>query len=173
MTSTATILSCGIPLVSERTAQVIEERKRAEKRLDFVEVELASAIAKGLVAEAKETLRDAPAVFKKHLHRTDDSANVLGFLSAISSAFLTVSPSDGSSHLVLLTSSPLVQTSSSTTVALLFGSDEKKVKEMGDALRNKLGVKGGGKGAKWSGKFIGTWKETVEGAVVEGLLSEL
>ena len=167
------MLSCGISLVPERTTQVIEERKRAEKRLEFVEVELASAIAKGLVTEAKETLRDASAAFKRYLHRTDDSANVLGFLSAISSAFLATLSSDGQSYLILLTSSPLVQTSSSTTVALLFGSDEKKVKEMGDALRRKLGMKGGGKGAKWSGKFIGTWKETVEGAVVGGLLSEL
>jgi misacylated tRNA(Ala) deacylase len=159
-------------LVPDRVSQVIEERKRAEKRVEDVESQLAKAIAQDLVVEGKEAVAHTT-IFKKHVRRTDDSANVLGFLTTISSALLNEWPSGTTPPLVVLTSSPSLQTASSTTVVVVVSPDEKKVKELGDALKTKLGVKGGGKGVRWSGKFVGPWKETKEsvvlGTILEGL----
>ena len=70
-------------------------------------------------------------------------------------------------------SSPSAQTTTSTTVVLVFGSDDKLVKEVGEGLKAKLNVKGGGKGPRWSGKFTSVWKDAREGAVVESLLGGL
>lgn len=154
-----------------RVDQVIDERKRAEKRLSDVEAELAKILAGGLSKEMTQQVGGG--MYKMHLHRTDDSSNVLGFLSAISFEFTNITPIDGKPYLVVLTSSPSVQTASSTTVVLLFGNDDKRVKEAGEVLKSKLGVKGGGKGPKWSGKFMGQWKEVRECIVIEELLSTL
>ena len=132
--------------------------------------ELAGMLAKELLKEkAGEEGSGGIVVYK---HRTDDTPNALGFLTAITTAFtnevstLTSPPS----YLMALSSSPSSQSATSTSVVLLFGSDEKKVKEVGDALRSKLSVKGGGKGQKWSGKFMGVWLDNREGSSVRGLL---
>ncbi|KAF8076335.1 ThrRS/AlaRS common domain-containing protein [Lyophyllum atratum] len=171
LTNTAAILSCGASQVPDRVGQVAEERRKAEKRLDDVEVELARHLADGLVQEMTQTADGD--IYKKHIHRTDDSGNVRGFLSAISFAFGNITSSNAKPHLVVLTSSPSSQSASSTTVVLLFGSDDKKVKEAGDGLKTKLGVKGGGKGVLWSGKYVGVWREAKEGVVLQDLLSGL
>lgn len=71
-------------------------------------------------------------------------------------------------YIVVLSSSPSTQTATSTSTVLVFGSDEAKVKEVGDALKTKLNVKGGGKG-RWSGKFTGVWREKESRAVEEAL----
>ncbi|GLB33757.1 putative tRNA synthetases class II (A) [Lyophyllum shimeji] len=168
LTNTATILSCGAPQVPDRVNQVVDERKRAEKRRDDVEAELARHLADELVKEMAQVPEGG--LHKRHLHRTDDSANVLGFLSAISFAFTNAAASTANPHLVVLTSSPSSQSASSTTVVLLFGSDDKKVKEAGEGLKSRLGVKGGGKGTKWSGKYTGVWREAKESATLQGLL---
>ena len=76
----------------------------------------------------------------------------------------------GRAHLVVLSSSPAMQTAGTTTVVMVLGSDEARVRAAGDALKARLGVKGGGKGTRWSGKFTGVWREAKEGAVVDEIL---
>lgn len=171
LTTTATILSCGAPQVPDRVHQVLDERKKAEKRRDDVEAELARHLADELVKELTHVAEGG--LYKKHIHRADDSGNNLGFLTAISSAFTNSTFSNANPHLIVLTSSPSSQSASSITVVLLFGSDDKIVKETGEGLKLKLGVKGGGKGIKWSGKYVGVWREAKESAVLSDLLANL
>ncbi|KAH0587512.1 Alanyl-tRNA editing protein Aarsd1 [Termitomyces sp. J132] len=156
LTSTASVLSCGVPQVPERVNQVVDERRKAEKRLSDIEAELVQHLAKEIIGEMAQ--RGDGGLFKKIIHRTDDSGNTLGFLSAFSLAFSTLADS-AQPYLILLGSSPSSQTTTSTTIFLLFSSDDKKIKEVGDGLKSKLGVKGGGKGLKWSGKYVGVWRE--------------
>ncbi|KAG6821238.1 hypothetical protein H0H93_002348 [Arthromyces matolae] len=155
LSGASSILSCGAPQVPERITQVVDERRRAEKRVGDVETELAKYLAKDLIDEMQSA---NGALFKQSIYRTDDSGNALGFLSTVLAAF-TSSIESSQPYLLVLVSSPSSQSNSSTTIVLLFGSDDKKVKEAGDALKSKLGVKGGGKGVKWSGKFTGVWRE--------------
>ena len=110
-----------------------------------------------------------------HRHRVDDSANPLGFLTAISTAFMAEAAARDPppAYTVVLSSSPSMQTGTSTTVVMVFGSDDKRVKEVGEALKTKLGVKGGGKGTRWSGKFTGVWKDSREGAAVASVLESI
>ncbi|KAI0751561.1 alanyl-tRNA synthetase domain-containing protein [Daedaleopsis nitida] len=172
LTATSCIMSCGAPLVPERVQQVVDDRKKATKRVEDLEAELAATIASSLVASPR---RDGGAIVL-HRHRIDDSANPLGFLSAITTAFAAkVEGLEGGAppFLLVLSSSPSAQSAASTSVVLVFGSDEKKVKEAGDELKVKLNVKGGGKGSRWSGKFTGVWKDTREGASVAGILEGL
>ncbi|KAK7470703.1 hypothetical protein VKT23_002125 [Stygiomarasmius scandens] len=170
LVDTSSVLSCGPPLVPERVSQVIEERKRAEKRVGDIEVELAKYISRDLFSALTASTE---AVFKKHIHRIDDSGNALGFLSSIASALTAAVQPEMKPHVVVLSSSPSVQTATATTVVLVTGSDDKLVKIAGDALKARLGVKGGGKGQKWSGKFTGVWKENKENAVVDEILTEI
>ncbi|KAJ7498970.1 ThrRS/AlaRS common domain-containing protein [Mycena latifolia] len=169
LTSTAAILSCGTPNVPERVAQVVDDRRNATKRIEEVELELAKYIATDLARE----MQGGDTMFKKHLHRTDDSGTVLAFLTAISSAFSEVVAKSGieTPYLIILSSSPSAQIATNTNVVFILGSDDKRVKEVGDALKTKLGVKGGGKGSKWSGKFGGVWKNGKEDVVINDLLS--
>ena len=126
-------------------------------------------LARDLVGEVVRAGGGGSAV---HRHRTDDTANPLGFLNAISMAFakeVQAARQDGvPPYIVVLSSSPSTQTATSTSTVLVFGSDEAKVKEVGDALKTKLNVKGGGKG-RWSGKFTGVWREKESRAVEEAL----
>ena len=150
---------------------MIDERKKAEKRVDDLEMELARFIADDLVTEMNQ--KDDIQLFRKHISRTDDTVNALGLLSAISFAVADIEASKKRPHVVLLSSTPSSQTPSSTTVVVVFGSDEKVVKEAGEGLKTRLGVKGGGKGIKWSGKFIGVWKKGGRDQELEDLLSRL
>ncbi|KAF8192558.1 ThrRS/AlaRS common domain-containing protein [Pholiota molesta] len=168
LASTAAILSCGPPLVPDRVTQVVEERKKAEKRVADIEQELAEHIAKGLV-------RRSPAL-KHHIHRTDDTGNALGFLNAIAFSLAAILPSAASAsrpYVIVLSSAPSTQTANSTSTVLVLGSEDSKVKTVGDALKMKLSIKGGGKGPRWSGKYIGVWKEKRENTGVEEILSTL
>lgn len=168
LTSTAATLSCGAPNVPERVEQVVDDRKRATKRVEDLEAELAVALAKDMLAPFDG--KAEPIVL--HKHRVDDTSNALGFLSSISTAFVNemANRAEPVPYSVVLASSPSTQTSSTTTVVMIFGTDEKKVKEVGDILKTKLGVKGGGKGTKWSGKFTGVWKSSREGAIIDEAL---
>ncbi|TCD70424.1 hypothetical protein EIP91_003505 [Steccherinum ochraceum] len=172
LTAASLTLSCGAPLVPERVQQVVDDRRKATKRVDDLEKELAENIAAGLVSSVREN-QGSSSVSGTYLRRQriDDSPNPLAFLSLIASEFTTklaesniVTPT-----ILLLSSSPSVQTSTSTTVVLVSGSDATTVKEVGDVLKTKLGVKGGGKGTKWSGKFTGVWKVSREGSTVDEL----
>lgn len=168
LTRTAATMSCGGPQVPERVEQVVDERKRAVKRVEDIEAELASVLAKDIINSAPGEGKE----IALHRHRIDDTANALGFLSAISTAFVNEMSSkpDSLPFLVVLTSSPSSQTATSTSVVLIFGSNEKKVKEVGEGLKKKSNVKGGGKGTRWSGKFTGVWKDSREGAAVAEVL---
>ena len=63
--------------------------------------------------------------------------------------------------------------STSTTSVLVLTSDDARTKAAGDALKAKLGVKGGGRGVRWSGKWTGVWKEAKENTLVEEILQNL
>jgi misacylated tRNA(Ala) deacylase len=158
-------------LVPDRVTQVVDERKKAEKRANDLEIELARFIAEQLVTEMNKGGDNG--LFKKHVSRTDDTANAVGLLSAISFAVADMETLKKRPYVVVLTSSPSSQTPSSTTVVVVFGSDEKVVKEAGEGLKVNLGIKGGGKGVKWSGKFVGVWKKGGRDQELEDLLSRL
>jgi len=172
LTSTSGIMSCGLPQVPERVQQVVDERKTADKRVEELEREFAGSIANDLAQEQKAAMIGGGGPFVKHYHRTDDSPSVLSFLQSISSAFVTsvTSNKPEAEYVLVLTSSPSSQSGTSTTIVLLCGSDEKKVKTVGEGLKAQLSVKGGGKGQKWSGKRVGVWKESRESEVVNSIL---
>ena len=88
-------------------------------------------------------------------------------------ASTTSVPKNSKPYLVVLSSSPSTQTTSSVSTVLLLGSDDAKVKLAGEGLKAKLGIKGGGKGPRWSGKFIGVWKENRENAGVVEVLHNI
>ncbi|KAH7887799.1 alanyl-tRNA synthetase domain-containing protein [Phlebopus sp. FC_14] len=167
LASAAGTLSCGAPQVPARIEQVVDERKKAEKRVDELESELAKHIALGIREEMHRSPGDK--MFTKHLRRVDDSINLLGFLSAIASSLAAVVPSDRP-YLLILSSTPSSQTIASTSVLLVFGSDEKQVKAAGEQLKVKLNIKGGGKGIRWSGKLTGVWKDGREDVMVSDIL---
>lgn len=173
LSATAGILSCGAPQVYERVGLVVEERKKANKRVESLEEELANRIAQGLLvgsSSSEEGNDDGPVV--RHYHRTDDTSSVLGFLSSISSAF-TCQIEETRSYLLVLSSSPSMPSGSSITVVMVLGKDASQVKVVGDALKKELRVKGGGQGTKWSGKFIGVYKENREGATIDLILQRV
>ncbi|TFK48036.1 ThrRS/AlaRS common domain-containing protein [Heliocybe sulcata] len=164
--STSATLTCGIPLVPARVEQVVDERRKAEKRVGDLEEELAGIIASEMRSETEKS----EGAYVVHKHRIDDSTGALAFLSSISTAFMsgeTTKP-----YAVVLSSSPSSQTPNSTSVVFVFGSDDKLVKEVGDSLKAKIGVKGGGKGTRWSGKYTGVWRDK-ESTVVDEVLKEV
>ncbi|KAJ7781284.1 ThrRS/AlaRS common domain-containing protein [Mycena metata] len=164
LASTAAILSCGLPQVPERVQQFVDERKNATKRIEDVELEVAKYIATDLIRD----MQGVSGVFKKYLHRTDDSPSALNLLTAISSAFASMTGTEAS-YLIVLSSSPSAQTQTNNNVFFVIGSDDKHVKVVGDGLKTKLGVKGGGKGLKYSGKLVGVWKGKDD--IVDDILS--
>lgn len=172
LNDSSTTLSCALGDVPERVKQVVDERRRAVKRVEDVEREVADMIAAGLVREMQET----EGLWVKIVHRTDDSTACLAFLSSIANAFTRLIPPGKSQlYLLVLTSSPSSQTTSSTTTVLIAGSGPDQVKSLGEALKAKLGsaIKGGGKG-RWSGKFVGVWKEEgKEGKAVKEVLDAI
>ncbi|KAF9452507.1 ThrRS/AlaRS common domain-containing protein [Macrolepiota fuliginosa MF-IS2] len=178
LASTASILSSGLPVVPERVQQVVDERKKADKRVSDVESELAVMIGKGLIDElikgTQETI-EGVGLWKKHLHRTDDSSNPLTFLSSIAFVISDEIKARAATtpYLIVLSSSPSAQTPNGLSTVLVVGSDDKRVKEAGDALKVKLGIKGGGKGPRWSGKFTGVWKDTKETVLVQEVLTAI
>jgi misacylated tRNA(Ala) deacylase len=149
----------------------VDDRKSGTKRIEDVELELAKYIA----ADLSRDVQGTDGLFKKHVHRTDDSATTLTFLTAISSAFSDALNKSGTEapYLIVLSSSPSGQLPTNTNVVFILGSDDKRVKEVGDALKSKLGVKGGGKGLKWSGKFVGIWKNGKDDLLVEEILNSV
>lgn len=165
ITRVSSTLSCGAPQTPDRVSQVVEERKAAEKRVADLELQLASFIAKDLVNGAAAQANEER--FSTHIHRNDDP---LAFLSAIASEFAKLwdtSEHASKQYLIALTSSPTPQTTASSTLVLVFGSEDARVKELGETLKLKLSVKGGGKGPRWSGKWTGVWKSAKEGELVD------
>ncbi|KAF7301650.1 tRNA-SAD domain-containing protein [Mycena indigotica] len=172
LASTAALLSCGLPQVPERVAQVVDDRKSVTKRSEDLELELAKFIATEISSEMDKT--SPGGLFRKHVHRLDDSPSALAFLTAIASALadLAAKSSLKQSYILVLSSSPSSPALTGTNVVLVLGSDDARVKIVGDGLKSTLGVKGGGKGSRWSGKLVGTWKAK-EDAVVEEILEKV
>jgi len=163
----SSILSCGVPQVPDRVLQVVGERKAAEKRVADLESQLISITAKELLHSA--TLGNEERV-STHVHRNDDP---LVFLTAIASEFTrlwTASEHASKQYLIVFTSSPTSQTATSKTMVLVCGSEDASVKEAGEALKLRLGIKGGGKGPRWSGKWEGVWKPAKEGELVSEVI---
>ncbi|KAF9646955.1 alanyl-tRNA synthetase domain-containing protein [Thelephora ganbajun] len=164
ITQASSILSCGAPQVPGRVLQVVEERKAAEKRAVDLESQLVSIVAKELLHSVTQVNGER---FSAHVHRNDDP---LVFLATIASEFTRLwiaSEHTSKQYLLVFTSSPTSQTTTSTTLVLVFGSEDASVKEIGETLKLKLAVKGGGKGPRWSGKWTGVWKPAKEGELVD------
>jgi alanyl-tRNA synthetase/misacylated tRNA(Ala) deacylase len=174
---TAGVLSCGPPETPKRVALVVDESRRREKRVDDLERELAGVLARRLAEEmAQWRAAGGEGEWAKCLCRTDDSQNARAFLHAVTLALEThLSEQADVTHrfTLLLVSSPSSQTMSSTTVVMLFGSEEKRVKAVGDELKRQFKtLKGGGKDTRWSGKFVGVWLADREGKTASALLSQ-
>ncbi|KLO14933.1 ThrRS/AlaRS common domain-containing protein [Schizopora paradoxa] len=168
LTKTAGIMSCGAPDVPERVNQAVDERRRLDKRAEELEAELAKIVsAQLLVDPSNET------VIKRHYHRNDEPSRALGFLQCIASSCLSSAEVSEKKYCFVLTSSPVSQTSTSVTSVLIVSPDEKLVKMVGDLLKSEMSVRGGGKGTRWSGKWVGVWKDAKEGKLVEEILSRV
>lgn len=161
------VLNCGGPQAPDRVAQVVEERKAAEKRVVDLESQLASVIAKDLFHTAAQQNEER---FSIHVHRNDDPLSFLGAIVSEFTKLWAASEHVSKQYLIAFTSSPTSQTATSSTLVLVFGLEDASVKEVGETLRLKLGVKGGGKGPRWSGKWTGVWRPTKEGELVSKLM---
>lgn len=173
---TAGTMSCGMTEAPERVAQVVDESKRREKRIDDVERELARLLARELVNEMLKWKADGgEGEWTRHVARTDDTAGALPFLQAITFAIQELLPKDDTApaYTLLLTSTPSSQTATTTTVVMLFGSNDVRVKQVGETLKTQFkSLKGGGKGARWSGKNTGVWLHDREGKAAETALTQ-
>ena len=145
------------------------------KRSEELATELAQLIASNFVQEmiSEHKSGDKQQLFTRYYHRTDDVAEALPFLQAVSFSFnnaVSSSSSANGSFVLVLVSSAASQTSTSPTTILLNSSDAKTVQTVAEGLKARLGAKGGGKGTRWSGKWLGVWKEGKEGSVVKEIL---
>ena len=105
----------------DRVTQVVDERKKAEKRVTGTEQELAEYIAKGLATEIVNK-NQANEVYEHHIHRTDDTGNALGFLTSIAFSLEVVIPSgtDGARpYIIILSSTPSTQTTVTISMVLV------------------------------------------------------
>lgn len=177
LTRTAGTLSCGASETPERVALVVEESKRREKRVDDLERELAGSLGRQLAEEmAQWRAAGGEGGWARCLSRTDDSQTARAFLQAVTHAFAAFVPEQvdtACQFTLLLVSSPSSLTPSSTSVVMLFGADENRVKSVSDELKKQFKtLKGGGKGSRWSGKFVGVWLADREGKTASALLSQ-
>ncbi|KAI0307089.1 hypothetical protein B0F90DRAFT_1622851 [Multifurca ochricompacta] len=177
LTRTASVLSCGPPEMPDRVALLVDESKRREKRIDDLERELAGILGRQLAEEMVQwRIAGGEGEWVRCVNRIDDSPTAQAFLQAITLAFtahLKEQTDMICQHTLLLLSSPSSQTASSTTVVMLFGGEEKRVKAVGDELKKQFKtLKGGGKGTRWSGKFLGVWLTDREGKAASTLLSQ-
>lgn len=178
LTRTAGVLSCGPPETPERVALVVDESKRREKRVEDLERELATVLGRQLAEEMTQwRAGGGEGEWIRCRSRTDDSQTAQAFLQAVTLAFVAHLPEPTNiSHqfILLLASSPSAQTFSSTTVVMLFGGEEKRVKAVSDELKRQFKtLKGGGKGIRWSGKFVGVWLADREEETASGVLSRI
>jgi misacylated tRNA(Ala) deacylase len=167
MSRSSTIMSCGAAEVPDRVALVVNESKRRDKRIEDIERELARTLARELVGEMRRWRADGgQGEWVRHIARVDDTAGALPFLQAITFMFQDLVASDATAvpHTLLLTSTQSSQTQATTTVVVVFGSDDARVKRVGEALKVQFKtLKGGGKGVRWSGKATGVWMHEREG----------
>lgn len=161
LTQAAQTLSAAPAGVPERVASVLEEKVRATKRVSELEEELAQKLAAEL---GKEIAAADGKLYAKHIHRTDDGNAPLPLLTAIANGLPPSGP-----HLIILSSAPTIQSAASSSVVLVFGNDEKQVKAVGEAFKSELGMKGGGKGPRWSGKGSGVFKSETAQKILDSV----
>jgi alanyl-tRNA synthetase/misacylated tRNA(Ala) deacylase len=176
LTRTAGVLSCGAPETPDRVALIVDESKRREKRVEDLERELAGSLGRQLAEEmVRWRAAGGEGEWVKCLSRTDDSQTARAFLQAVTLAFAAHVPEQADTtcrFTLLFASSPSSQTSSSTTVVMLFGAEENRVKAATDELKRQFEtLKGGGKGPRWSGKYVGVWLADREGKIASEVLS--
>jgi misacylated tRNA(Ala) deacylase len=173
LTRTAGILSCGAPETPDRVTLVVEESKRREKRVEDLERELAGSLGRQLAEEmVRWRAGGGEGEWARCVSRTDDSQTARTFLQAVTLAFAAHVP-EQAQFTLLLVSSPSSLTSSSTSVVMLFGAEENRVKAVSDELKKQFNtLRGGGKGSRWSGKFVGVWLADREAKVAFALLSQ-
>jgi len=95
--------------------------------------------------------------------------NALGFLSSVAFVLSAAIPPEDKRHYVC-PGSPSTQTTGSVCTVLVLGSDEMKAEAVRDGLKVKFGVKGRRKGPRWSGRYIGVWKESRGNDTIDGVL---
>lgn len=152
LSAAAISYGCAPDQVAERLVFEADGRKKAHKRVEELENELAGFIVKELQSQVSPGNR-----LSAFHHRQDSSSNPLTLLNAVETAWIATLFADP--YLIVLVSTG-IQTLSNKAVFLVFGSYDKDVKEIGDQLKAK-GIKGGGKGGKWSGK-TDNWKSIGE-----------
>ncbi|KAF8591574.1 alanyl-tRNA synthetase domain-containing protein [Ramaria rubella] len=165
LTAAATTYGCAPDQVSERFAFETDGRRKAYKRVEELESEVAGFVVRDLQEERRRSSNSGPYRFATFRHRYDSSTNPLGLLTMIHSAW-SASPASSAPYLIVLVSSG-IRTFSNSAVILVFGSDE-EVKELSDKLKRN-GIKGGGRAGRWSGK-TDNWKAVGGDAWLKGLL---
>ncbi|KAI0036735.1 ThrRS/AlaRS common domain-containing protein [Vararia minispora EC-137] len=165
LSRTAATMSCSVNETPDRVTLAVDENKRREKRIEDIERELAQTIGASLIEEMlRWRTEGGEGEWTRYIGRVDDEAGAHGFLQAITFAFKDLLPKDAPPYTLLLTSSPSSPTQTSTTVVMIFGSDDIRVKKVGEALKAQFKtLKGGGKGARWSGKATGVWLNERDG----------
>jgi misacylated tRNA(Ala) deacylase len=115
---------------------VVDERKSSEKRVADLASQLTSIVAKEFLPSATQASEERTSA---HVHRNDGP---LMFLAAIASEFVklyTASEYASNQYLVEYTSSPTSHTATSTTLVLVFGSEDICVKEV-DSISSVPGI---------------------------------
>lgn len=140
-------------------------RRKGNKRTEELETELAAYIVKELERE-RQALPSERTKFVSFKHHSGSSSNPLNFLTLIQFSW-RANPASSMPYLLLLAES---QKSEGNTVVLVIGSDDNDVKRLGDKLKAG-GIKGGGKGGKWSGK-TDNWKRLGGDEWIQSILSQ-
>lgn len=173
-----TALDCGQGDIVERLSTLQKSRKDGLKR----EKNLKTDALRALSGDLKSSLRvNEHGVRVGGLHREDENTDVEFMNQIISGASLPPFPTGDAGKrgtddqnridnnnsdqipgpwIVALSSGPFNSNIGSGGCLLIVGSDG-PVKRMGEAVKEKLGVrvKGGGRNGRWQGKVIGNWKE--------------
>lgn len=164
--------------VPQRVSQMADDRRKAGKREEDLEKELSDMIAANLVRdmEVMITTSSESQVWKKMIHRTDDTSAPLAFLNAIANRLSQTVDASAWPYLIVFVSSTSSQRTTSLTTILIAGSDARHVKTLGDTLKVRFGskIKGGGTKGRWSGKFTGVWRnEGKEGQEIRDGLRDI
>ncbi|EJD48614.1 ThrRS/AlaRS common domain-containing protein [Auricularia subglabra TFB-10046 SS5] len=165
LSGAAAAFGCAASQVPARAAQEFDGRRKSEKRI----MELEAEIARSLATELLQRLHSASNGDIQYLvhHRSDDSPYALALLDEVQKSFIPQAEASRQ-YVVALSCGP--SSGTGTTVALVFGSaaEEAAVKRVGETLK-AAGVKGGGKGPRWSGKILpgAAWDEGSLLAAVE------
>jgi misacylated tRNA(Ala) deacylase len=142
ITQASSILSCGAAQVPDQISQVVDERKSSEKRVTDLASQLVLIVAREFLPSATRAIEERALA---RVHRNNDPLVCLADIASEFVRLCTVSEYTSNQYFVVGPSSHASHTATSTTPVLVFGSDDVHVKEVGETLKLKLGVKRGGK----------------------------